>query len=145
MTDPRVQRYRDAIKAPMEITAPSGEKYTVRRLTPMDYIKEGLEDIPNDFFKFVLSLQSGLKTGLTPEEERKNYELFEKYIQITVELGVISPPVVVRYDKEKTETHLLWGEIPPKDQEYILGSITGRIQNESKSTPEEIKPDTNKA
>ena len=124
----RVQEFRNRKHLPRTIVAPSGEEYVIQRLTAMDYIKEGLTDIPNDFFKFVFSLQSGKKSGMTEEEEKKNYELFEKYLSITLSKGIIEPPVILRYDAEKADTHLLWQEIDEHDQEYLVGCIMGRIK-----------------
>ena len=149
MSNQRVQKYREVLSAPKIITAPSGEQYTVRRLTAMDYIKEGLTDIPNEFFQFVLEITTGRKRGLSEEEEKKNYELFEKYLALTISKGVIDPPTLLRWDKEKEDTHLVWGEIPPKDQEYIIGCITGRIEDgeEAKSNIKKevvAKPDAGK-
>jgi len=139
MSNQRVQQFRESLHQPKTVTAPSGMKYKVRRLTAMDYIKDGLTDIPNDFFQFIVELTTGQNRGLSPEEEKKNLELFEKYLSLTVSKGVVDPPTLLRWDKEKEDTHLLWGEIPPKDQEYIIGCITGRIEDEeAEQQPEKI-------
>jgi len=140
MPNQRVQKYREALHAPKLVTAPSGEQYTVQRLTAMDYIKEGLTDIPNDFFQFVVGITSGNSQGLSEEDEKKNIELFEKYLALTIQKGLIDPPTLLRWEKDKEDTHLVWGEIPVKDQEYIIGCITGRIEDgESVKAPKETK------
>lgn len=125
--NPSVQKFRERLARPRVVTAPSGEKYTVRVLTAMDYIKEGLSDIPNEFFKFIVAIQNGLSSGLSREEEAKNYELFERYLTVTSAKGIIDPPTTLRWSKEKEDTHILWGEIPVDDQQYLIGCITGRI------------------
>lgn len=128
--NPSVKQFRDSLHSSKVITAPSGMQYKVQRLTIMDYIKEGLTDIPNDFFRFVMEVSSGRNLGMSEEDAKKNYELFERYLTITVTRGIIDPPTIIKWEKEKEETHLLWGEVPPKDQEYIVGCIAGRIDNE---------------
>lgn len=127
--NPSVQAFRDKRARPKVVTTPSNSKFTIRVLTTMDYIKEGLSDIPNEFFKFIVSIQAGVSSGMTPAEEAKNYELFEKYLSVTVSKGIIDPPTSLRWSKEKEDTHILWGEISPADQEYLIGCITGRIDD----------------
>ena len=143
MTNPSVQKFREQIHKPRRVKTPSGLEYTIRRLTAMDYIKEGLADIPNDFFKFVFQLGSGQGTGLTPDDEKKTVEIFETYLAITISKGVIDPPAILRWEKEKEDTHILWGEIPPKDQEYLIGCITGRIEEGEIIEPKPEEPKTN--
>jgi len=129
MSNPNIQKIREQLAKPKTVTGPSGMTYQVRRLTPMDYIKEGLSDIPNDFFVFVLELgQNASKLSeMSEEERRKNLELFENFLSVTVSKGIVDPPTILRWDKEKEDTHLLWSEIPAKDQEYLMGCIQGRI------------------
>jgi len=133
-----IKEFREQLHKAITLVAPSGNQYVVKRLTAMDYIKAGLSDIPNDFFKFVFALQTGKHANFTKEDEQKNYALFEKYLSVTLEQGIVSPPITLRYDKEKEDTHLLWAELPPKDQDYIVGVISGRIEPDEKR---ENKPD----
>jgi hypothetical protein len=120
-----VADYRAAISEPKDLKLPSGLAVIYRRLTPMDYIKEGLADIPNEFFKFIAELSSGIMAD-TPEA-KKNYEIFEKFLKITVEKGIVGPPCILRYEKEKAETHLVFAEFSLIDQKFIIDAITGRI------------------
>jgi len=134
MSKTSVQKYREAIRQPIKVQGPSGMEYTIRRLSPVEYIENGLNDLPNEFFQFIFQMQTGLKDSMPAEEAKKNYELFEKFLRITVEIGMIDPPCILRYDKEKSETHLVWGEINADDQSYLTGCITGRIKDD------QIKP-----
>ena len=128
-TNPSVAKFREARHKPKRITTPSGHEFVIKVLTPMDYLQQGIDDLPNEFFQFIFAVTSGQKTNLTPEEEKRNYEIFEKFLSVTVSEGIIDPPTIIRYDKERSETHLLWGEISPQDQEYIMGCIAGRIMD----------------
>jgi hypothetical protein len=99
----------------------------------LDYIKEGLVDVPNEFVRFVLNAQVGQPTKMSPDEETKNLVMMEKFLTITLTQGIIDPPVMLTYDETKKDTHLLWNEISNHDQEYITGCVSGRI------IPEPIK------
>lgn len=129
----RVKAFRDELALPKEITLPSGKLYTIRRLTPLDYIREGLTDIPNDFFRFILTVQKGATPSMSEEEQKKFYELFERFMTVTLDKGCIDPLCTLRYDATKLDTHLLWGEISPVDQEYIIGCIIGRINDQTEN------------
>ena len=103
----------------------------------MDLIKGGLKDIPNDFFKFIASVSSGLPTGLTEEREKANFELFEKYLTMVVEQGIVDPPCAVRWTAETEDTRVLWAEVAVRDQEYIVGCISGRIEDSTEQPTDE--------
>jgi len=129
-TKTSVQKFRDALRQPVTVQAPSGIEYTIRKLSPVDYIENGLDDLPNEFFQFIFKMQSGLKEEMDAADAQKNYDLFEKFLRITVEEGMIDPPCILRYDKEKAATHIVWGEIDAGDQGYLAGCITGRIKDD---------------
>ena len=127
-----VEEYRKAKSKHIAVTLPSGSKFIVRRLSPLDYIREGLADIPNEFVQFISEVSTG-KTSPTagdPEELEKNYKLFDEFLRITLEQGVISPPIIMRYDKDKTKTHLIFGELDMDDQAKLVNVIVGREQSE---------------
>ena len=130
MSKTSVQKYRDAQRQPIKVQGPSGMEYTIRRISPVEYIENGLDDLPNEFFQFIFKMQNGLKEDLNSKEAEKNYQLFEKFLRIPVEKGMIDPPCILRYDKEKAQTHLVWGEINTDDQTYLTGCITGRIRDD---------------
>lgn len=121
-----VNEYRNLIGEPKLVTLPSGAVFKVKKLSVMDYIKEGLSDIPNEFFVFIAEVSSG-KALPDAKETKKNYELFEKFLKVTIEKGVAEPPMVLRYDKEKENSHLVFGELRIDDQKYLIDYITGRI------------------
>ena len=101
--------------------------FEVKRLTPMDYIKNGVTDIPNDFYVFINDLQSG-KLDLADTDEAKlkeNFALFERFLKVTIECGVVSPPMLYKWEKDKEETHLLYVELTKEEQTQLLTAITG--------------------
>lgn len=124
-----VEDYRRMSSRLRKVTAPSGLIFEVKRLTPMDYIREGLKDIPNEFFKFITSLVDGKVEDPESEAAKKNFEMFEQFLKITVEQGIVNPPCLVVYEEDKKDTHLVYGELEAEDQSYLVSVITGRTQN----------------
>ena len=130
--------YRETVGKIKEVDLPSGAVFKIRRLTPMDYIKKGLADIPNEFFKFIAELTSGKMADPKSEETKKNYEVFEKFLTITIECGIIEPLVLFKYDKKAfeekgidigaTDAPLLFGELTQKDQNFLIDAISGKIE-----------------
>ena len=136
MPNERVDKYRESVSKPFDITLPSGHIFTVKKLSPLDYIREGLTDIPNEFFRFVLTAEVGKINDLSPEEEEKHLKMFEQFLTITIDKGIVDPPVMLTYEEAKKDTHLLWTEIRGDDQQFISGCITGRINPEVKKKEE---------
>ncbi len=124
-----VADYRTRLSIPRDITTPSGAVFKIRRLSPIDYIKEGMSDIPNEFFSFIMELSANAITepDITNPEVKKNYEIFEQFLKITIEKGVIAPPIILKWDMEKEKTHLIFAELTPEDQKFIIDMITGRL------------------
>ena len=122
-----VADYRDKIAGvETEVTLPSGAVFVVKRLSVMDYLKEGLTDIPNEYFQFIGELAQG-KVDPASEDAKKNYELFEKFLRITVEKGIVSPPIILKHDKEKVKDYLLFSELMSEDQKALISHISGKI------------------
>jgi len=123
-----VSEYRAQVGKPKTVKLPSGASFVIKRLSVMDYIKEGIDDIPNDFFNFIAELVSGRIADKKDDPAvKKNIELFEKYMKITVEKGVIEPPMVLVYDESKKDTHLIYAELSLEDQKYLIDVISGRL------------------
>jgi len=125
-----VQEAREAIAKPRIITLPSGLAVKIRRLTPYDFIKDGLTSIPNEFYTFIVELQQG-KLDLAKQDENKakeNIQIFEKFVDITLSKGVIEPLIMFRYDKDKAETHLLYAELSGQDQAMLVSEIIGKSE-----------------
>jgi len=123
-----VSGYRALIGKTIEVVAPSGAMFKIKRLSPMDYIQEGLADIPNEFFKFMAKLTAGNFEEANEEKNKKNLEIFQKFLNTTVLKGIIHPPITMIYSEEMKETHLLWQEVQPDDQKFLIDVITGRVK-----------------
>jgi len=125
-----VQEVRDAIAKPKVITLPSGLVLKIRRLTPLDYLNEGLTTIPNEFFTFLVEINQGkLDLGNADENKtKKNFEIFEQFVNITLDKGVLEPKMMFKYDKEKAETHLLYSELNGTDQAMLVSEIIGKAE-----------------
>ena len=125
-----VSDYRSFLSKPFEVKLPSGNIFNVRRLTPVDYINEGLSDIPNEFFSFIRELALGQmgQEKLESEEAKKNYEIFESFLKVTIEKGVVEPPMTLHFKEEKKDSHLIFSELTIRDQKFLVDAITGRLK-----------------
>jgi len=121
-----VEEYRRQRGEHKEVELPSGAVFEVKVLSVMDYIKLGLTDIPNDFFRFISEIQSGLLKDTDSVEAQKNYEFFQEFLKLTIENGVINPPMCLQYDKEKIDTHLIYSELSHEDQVALADAIVGK-------------------
>ena len=122
-----VQAYREKLNLTFDAKLPSGAVFKLKRLTPMDYIQEGLTDLPNEFFKFIMEVNEAKIPDDSSPEAKKNYELFEKFLKVSIEKGIVDPPMILKYEKEKVSTHLIFGELTLEDQTYIIHVVTGKI------------------
>ena len=122
-----VSEYRNKIGEAKIVEVPSGQKFKVKKLSVIDYINNGLADIPNDFFSFISELSEGKVKDLSSKKAEENYKLFEKFLEITITHGVIEPKMIIKYDKTKKDTHLLYSELTQDDQKYLLDVIVGKI------------------
>lgn len=125
-TEELIESYRAMVAETFPVTTPSGKVFIVRKLTPMDYIREGLADIPNEFFKFMMDAQAGNFLPTT-EEQKKSYEYYEKFLKVTLEKGIISPPVLLKFDKTRDpKTYLVYSELRGTDAQAICDAIMGK-------------------
>lgn len=126
-----VAEFRKRIGTSKKVTLPESQAvFEVKRLTPMDYIREGLADIPNDFFKFIGDISTNQAPDSDDEQTKKNYELFENFLRVTITKGIVNPPTLLRYDKNKPElvdTHLIFAELSTNDQAFLINIIVGKI------------------
>lgn len=127
-----VEEYRKERAKEFVIKVPSGAVFRIKKLSPMDFIDEGLKDIPNEFFEFILQVeQSGMIGPHIEGKDKENLELFAEFLRITVEKGVLDPPVMLEYKDEKKDTHLLYSELEKEDQECLAKAIMGKSFEES--------------
>ena len=122
-----VEEYRNKFGEAKIVEVPSGQKFKVKKLSVIDYINNGLSDIPNEFFGFISELVEGKVKDHSSKKAEENYKLFEKFLEITISHGVIEPKMIIKYDKDKKDTHLLYSELTQDDQKYLLDIIVGKI------------------
>jgi hypothetical protein len=128
-----VEEYRKNIGKTFKVKVPSGMFFEVKRLTPMDYFQNGLNDIPNGYFRFISEINNSEK--VTDDEIKESYNLFQQFFKITIEKGILNPPTFLSFednkiDINKVKKNLLFGELSTKDQEYLVAVITGKINIE---------------
>jgi len=121
-----VAEYRESRGVVKDVELPSGAVFKVKVLSVMDYIKLGLTDIPNDFFKFLSEMQGGVVKDPDSEDAKKNYEFFQNFLKVTIENGVIDPPMSLVYEAGKADTHLLYSELSEEDQTVLADAIVGK-------------------
>jgi hypothetical protein len=119
-----VNNYRQSRKKEDMLTLPSGAVFKIKRLTVLDFLKEGLEELPNEFFKFIDDMVKGGDIEQN-EDYKKSMELCDNMIKIAVEKGILEPQVMIKYDKEKVETHLLFSELTMDDQAFLIRNVIG--------------------
>jgi len=130
-----VSDYRKKVGGEQVVTLPSGAVFKVRKLSVMDYLENGLDEIPNEFLQYIEDAQSGKLAKMSDEEQaeilKKNTGFFEQYLDVSIRIGVIEPSIILKYDKDKVGDCLIFSELTQEDQEYLINVITGRINGES--------------
>lgn len=121
------EEYRKSVTKTFTTKVPSGAIFQVKILAPIDFIRNGLIEIPSEFFKFIGQILVSGSRPMDTEENKKNVIIFEKFLQIIVECGILDPKVIIKLDKEKIDSCLLFSELSVTDQEYLIKVITGRI------------------
>jgi hypothetical protein len=130
-----VQEYREMLAQPHTVTLPSGAVFKIRRLSALDYIENGVEQLPNEFLQFIAELKSPTAPKEFSDKASEEYlKIFEKYLEATLFLGTIEPKVVLIYDKGKKEGQLCFSELNSDDATALIRAITckiGEISEES--------------
>jgi len=116
--------YRKNIFKEIEVTVPSGAKFKIQRLSPIDFIKNGLDDIPNPFLEFVQS-EKKVEDLQKASKDKETNKFLNDFLGTVIEKGIVQPKVIVKFDKEKKDECLFWSEISPEDQTFLVNSIVG--------------------
>jgi hypothetical protein len=107
-----------------EVEAPSGAIFKIKKLSVLDFVKDGNSDVPNAFLDF-------MKSDTTAEDLKKaikdkDTNSFLNNILTTMILkGIVEPKVKLKYDKEEKEDVLYWSEIKDIDQIFLFNVISG--------------------
>jgi len=120
-----VEEYRSRLNVPKMVTLPECKMdFKVKKITILDLVGVGITEIPNEFHSFISTL--GSKTEVDSEKNKKNWELFEKFLNVTLDVGCIEPKVTFKFNKETASTHLLYSELSSADQKFLINEILGR-------------------
>lgn len=118
------EEYRKKIYRVREVKVPSGFIFKVKRLSPIELIEEGLDDLPNPFLQYI--------DPETPKEARKKMEKDEEvgkkivqFIETVITKGIVEPKVILEYKKDQIENALIWAELDEADQQCLIKAITG--------------------
>lgn len=117
-----------------EITVPSGSVFRVKRISPLDMIRTGMADLPNDLLVDTNEkMTEKEKAVFAKKKQEKIAESDNKLIETLITEGILEPKVEIVYDKEKDNGEILfWSEIVIRDQEAIMKAVMGGV-GESKN------------
>jgi len=115
--------YRKKVYKEEVVEVPSGVLFKIKKISPMEFIEEGMEDIPTPFLEFVMEG----KPEKFPEvvKDKKSSEFLETFLNVIIEKGILEPRVFVKYKKDRKEDGLLWAELEREDQAFLLSKIAG--------------------
>ena len=115
--------YRQKIYKEETVEVPSGATFKIKIMSPIDFIRKGLKDIPNPFLEFV---QDGTREALDKMiKDEEASEFLQKFIEIIITDGIIEPKVALKYEKDQEDNVLFWSEINQEDQAFLLNKIAG--------------------
>jgi len=115
--------YRKKVYKEEVVEVPSGVLFKIKKISPMEFIRKGLKDIPNPFLEFV---QEGTKKALDKMvKDEDASEFLQKFVEIIITDGIIEPKVVLKYEEDETDNVLFWSEINQEDQAFLLNKIAG--------------------
>lgn len=121
------QEVREKIGQAKVIQLPSGITIKVRKVSIYDFIRSGFTEIPNEFYAMIHNIgKPNITTTLTDEQKLKNMQLIKTFMELTLEKGCVEPKVMLQWDKDKMESHILYGELSDEDQSFLLSAILGK-------------------
>jgi len=92
-------------------------------MSPIDFIRKGLKDVPNPFLEFI---QEGTQEALTKmSTDKEAAEFLQKFVEIVITEGILEPKVALKYEEEDVKDVLFWSEIEQRDQAFLLNKIAG--------------------
>jgi len=97
--------------------------FKIKKISPMEFIEEGMDDIPTPFLEFVMEGNPEKFPEMT--KDKKSADFLETFLNVVIEKGIIEPKVFVKYVKDRKEGGLLWAELEKEDQSFLLAKIAG--------------------
>lgn len=115
--------YRKNIFKEIEVVVPSGTRFRIKKLSPIDFIKNGLKDVPNPFLEFIQSDKKAIDLQKISKDKETN-KFLNDFLETVIEKGIVQPKILIKFDKEKKDEYLFWSEISPEDQAFLITKIT---------------------
>jgi len=115
--------YRKKVYKEEVVEVPSGATFKIKIMSPIEFIKKGLSDVPNPFLEFIQEGTQEALTKMVKDEEAADF--LQKFIEIVIKEGILEPKVVLEYKKNQEKDVLFWSEIEQKDQAFLLNKIAG--------------------
>ncbi len=115
--------YRKKVYKEEVVEVPSGSTFKIKMMSPIDFIRKGLKDVPNPFLEFI---QEGTQEALTKmSTDKEAAEFLQKFVEIVITEGILEPKVALKYEEEDVKDVLFWSEIEQRDQAFLLNKIAG--------------------
>ena len=115
--------YRKKVYKEEVVEVPSGAQFKIKKISPMEFIEEGMDDIPTPFLEFVM--EGNPEKFPEVVKDKKSSEFLETFLNVIIEKGILEPRVFVKYKKDRKEDGLLWAEVEKEDQAFLLSKIAG--------------------
>ena len=115
--------YRKKVYKEEVVEVPSGALFKIKKISPMEFIEEGMDDIPTPFLEFVMEGNPEKFPEMT--KDKKSADFLATFLNVVIEKGIIEPKVFVKYVKDRKEGGLLWAELEKEDQSFLLAKIAG--------------------
>ena len=115
--------YRKKVYKEEVVEVPSGSTFKIKMMSPIDFFRKGLKDVPNPFLEFI---QEGTQEALTKmSTDKEAAEFLQKFVEIVITEGILEPKVALKYEEEDVKDVLFWSEIEQRDQAFLLNKIAG--------------------
>jgi hypothetical protein len=107
-----------------EVEAPSGAIFKIKKLSVLDFIKDGNADVPNAFVEFIQSDMTANDLKKTTKDKDAN-NFLNNILTTLIQKGIVEPKVALKYNADEKEDVLYWSEIREEDQIFLFNVISG--------------------
>jgi hypothetical protein len=116
--------YRKKVYTVEEVEAPSGAIFKIKKLSVLDFVKDGNSDVPNGFLEFMKSDTTAKDLAKATKDEDTN-KFLNNILTTMILKGIVEPKVALKYNAEEKEDVLYWSEIREEDQIFLFNIISG--------------------
>jgi hypothetical protein len=122
VTNPK--SYREKVYTVEEVEVPSGAIFKIKKLSVLDFIKDGNADVPNAFVEFIQSDMTANDLKKTTKDKDAN-NFLNNILTTLIQKGIVEPKVALKYNADEKEDVLYWSEIREEDQIFLFNVISG--------------------